>query len=273
MAKSSSKVVNTSSNEEVVTVNLQPLLMPMAIVLSTLIFTIGFVVGMDKLAKGISGEIEVSNNDDNDTVGDTGDTGNTAPTVVEEGKVSIDDDPYLGDKDNAKIAIVEFSDFQCPFCGRFYSDTHDQIVSEYVESGDAIFVYRDYPLSFHPQAEISAIASECVFEQEGNDGFWTYADKLFNLFNGGGTPTNEDLADMAEEVGADRGDFEECLENDDIKAEVTADMNDGSAAGISGTPGFIIGTLDEDGNVDGEIVSGAQPFSTFQAAIDRQLNK
>src|SRR5688500_745040 len=173
MAKNATKVSNTSSaNEEVVTVNLQPLLMPLAIVFSTLIFTIGFVVGMDKLAKGISGEIEVSgnnNNNDNDTGDTAGDTGNPTPSVIEEGKVSIDDDPYLVDKDNAKLAIVEFSDFQCPFCGRFYTDTHDQLISEYVDNGDAILVYRDYPLSFHPQAEISAIAAECVHEQEGND--------------------------------------------------------------------------------------------------------
>ncbi len=94
-------------------------------------------------------------------------------------KVSIDDDPYLGDKDKVKVALVEFSDFECPFCQKFHNDTFEQIISDYVDSGKIIYVYRDFPLSFHePKASEAANAANCVQKVAGNEKYFEFS-KLY----------------------------------------------------------------------------------------------
>lgn len=93
--------------------------------------------------------------------------------------VSIDGDPILGNKDKAKVAIVEFSDFECPFCQRFHNDTFDQLIENYVDKGDVIYVYRDFPLSFHePKASEAASAANCVQKVAGDEKFFEFS-KLY----------------------------------------------------------------------------------------------
>lgn len=110
----------------------------------------------------------------------------------ETAKVDIDDDPIKGNKDTAKVAVVEFSDYECPFCQRFHNDTYDQIISKYVDSGDVIYVYRDFPLSFHePKASEAASAANCVREVAGDDKYYEFA-KLYyeqTISNGEGLPS------------------------------------------------------------------------------------
>jgi len=94
-------------------------------------------------------------------------------------KVSIDDDPVKGNKDKAKVAIVEFSDFECPYCQRFHKETIDQIISNYVDNDKIIYVYRDFPLSFHePKASEAAVAANCVRKVAGDDKFFEFS-KLY----------------------------------------------------------------------------------------------
>ena len=94
-------------------------------------------------------------------------------------KVGIDDDPILGDKDKAKVAIVEFSDFECPFCQKFHKETFNQLIEDYVDSGKAIYVYRDFPLSFHePKASEAASAANCVQEVAGDEKYFEFS-KLY----------------------------------------------------------------------------------------------
>lgn len=107
-------------------------------------------------------------------------------------KVSIDDDPIKGNRDNAKVAIVEFSDFECPFCQKFHGETYDQIISEFIDSGKAIYVYRDYPLSFHePKASEASIAASCVKQIAGDDKFYEFSKIYYErtLSNGEGLPS------------------------------------------------------------------------------------
>ena len=107
-------------------------------------------------------------------------------------KVKIDDDPLLGNKDKAKVAIVEFSDFECPFCQRFHTDTFDQIVSDYVEDNTAIYVYRDFPLSFHePKASEAANAANCIREVAGDEKFFEFSRIYYanTQSNGSGLPS------------------------------------------------------------------------------------
>ncbi|MBR9699110.1 DsbA family protein [Candidatus Woesearchaeota archaeon] len=168
----------------------------------------------------------------------------------------VDDDAVKGDPD-APVTIVEFGDFECQFCDKFYSQTLDRIQTEYIDTGKVKFVYRDFPLSFHPNAQKAAEAAECAGDQ---DKFWEMHDKLFDEGAAGGVTS---FKSFASDLGLDTGDFNDCLDSDTHAAEVQKDMRDGSAAGIRGTPGFII---------NGELLSGAQPFAAFQAAIEKALN-
>jgi len=168
----------------------------------------------------------------------------------------VDDDPFLGDED-APLTIIEFSDFQCPFCGRFKSQTLGQIIETYVDTGKVKFVYRDFPLSsIHPLAQKAAEASECADDQGK---FWEYHDLIFEKQ---GSLSLSNLKSWAVELGLNSAEFDSCLDSGKHAKEVADDLSDASRAGGRGTPFFIVGT---------QTLSGAQPFSAFQQAIESQL--
>jgi protein-disulfide isomerase len=168
----------------------------------------------------------------------------------------IDDDPFLGDED-APLTIVEFSDFQCPFCARFRSQTFDQLKSEYIDTGKVKFVYRDFPLhSIHSEAGKSAEAAQCANDQGK---FWEYHDKIFENQQ---SLSNSNYKQWATDLGLDSSKFNECLDSGKYTNEVANDLKDATATGGRGTPYFLVGN---------QPLSGAQPFSAFQALIDSQL--
>jgi len=172
-------------------------------------------------------------------------------------KTLSDDDPFLG-KDDAPVIMVEFSDYECPFCARFYKQTLPQIKSKYIDTGKVKFVYRDYPLSFHPQAEPAALAANCAGEQGK---YFEFHDKVFDV-GGAAGKSNTDYKKWVEELGLDTAAWEECIVDPAQKQEIQKDFLDGGAAGVTGTPGFII---------NGKLVSGAQPFSAFEQVIEAAL--
>lgn len=170
-------------------------------------------------------------------------------------KVLADDDTIKGEVD-APVTIVEWSDFECPFCARFYSQTLPSIQEEYIDTGKVKFVHRDFPLGFHANAQKAAEAAECAGEQGK---YWEMHDRLYEDGVKGGVTQYKAIA---EELGLDQADFDECLDSGAMAEEVKKDMADGQANGIKGTPGFII---------NGKAVSGAQPFENFKAIIDAEL--
>ncbi|MGI0063573.1 MAG: DsbA family protein [Nitrosopumilaceae archaeon] len=182
--------------------------------------------------------------------------------------VSLDDDPVKGDP-NAPITIVEFSDFQCPFCARFFTTTFPLIEKNYIETGKVKFVYRDFPIpSIHQNAIPAAIAAECADEQGM---FWEYHDKIFenqilwqDLDNQNVVRTFEQFA---KELALDTDTFNTCLESAKYLDEVQNDLNDGISYGVAGTPGFFIGNE----KIGYGMVSGAQPYAAFQQVLDQVL--
>lgn len=190
-------------------------------------------------------------------------------------KVSLDDDPYLGDPEKAKVAIVEFSDYECPFCKRYFEETYPQIKKNYVDTGKVVYVFRDYPLSFHnPNATDQAIAGECVQEIGGNKKYFDFHSEVFTQTTSNKGLSKDKLYDIAEEIGVDSKDFKSCLDSEKYSGEVQDDLNAGANVGIDGTPGFVVGLLNEESNeVDGKLVVGAQPYQVFEEAIEEQLSK
>lgn len=187
-------------------------------------------------------------------VGKIGMDGSTTTKVQ---AASIDGVAMKGDP-NAPVTITEWSDFECPFCGRFYSDTLPQIEEQYIKTGKVNLVYKDYPLSFHPNAQKAAEAGKCALEQDPEK-FWLLHDKIFQNQQNLNTAN---LKQWAAEIGLDSSEFNECLDSGRMASVVQAEMQEGQQKGVRGTPGFLVGD---------QLVSGAQPFAVFQQAIEAQL--
>ncbi len=182
------------------------------------------------------------------------------------------EDHILGNPD-APVKLVEFSDFECPFCKRFHR-TMKRLMDEYGKDGKVAWVYRHFPLdSLHSKARKEAQAAECANELGGNEAFWAFSDRLFEV-----TPANDrlDLAllpQIAQEIGLDRAAFEACLEGDSrggkYAAHIEADVQDAIASGGTGTPYSLV--IAPNGKTFP--INGAQPYAAVKAIIDLALKE
>ncbi|MDE0266547.1 MAG: thioredoxin domain-containing protein [Thaumarchaeota archaeon] len=188
------------------------------------------------------------------------------PTI----RISADDDPTIGDAD-APITIIEFSDFQCPFCARFSSQTLPSIQEEYIDKGLVKLVYRDFPLQhIHPNAAVTALAAECADDQGGFKGMHDILFEKQGEWNRAGPQDIiELLSGYASDTGIDAAEFEECVVMGTHVEDIRGDLEDGRAYGVTGTPGFFIGN-DDVGYVS---IEGAQPYDVFKRIIDSQLER
>lgn len=175
------------------------------------------------------------------------------PEEITRFNITADDDPFKGPED-APIVIIEFSDYQCPYCAQFYSNTLNPLLARYPDQ--IKFVFRDFPLdSIHPQATQAAVAANCAGQQGL---YWEMHDLIFTnqqLLPGGMTP-------FAEELGLDMATFETCMNDQDQVAEVQGDLVTAAEIGVRGTPTFFI---------NGRPLVGAQPLSVFIDVIEEEL--
>jgi protein-disulfide isomerase len=186
-----------------------------------------------------------------------------APVVDERVKLPLVSGFSLG-KPDAPVTIVEYTDLQCPFCKRFNDTTFADLKKTYIDTGKVRFVTKDYPLDFHPFAKKAAAASRCGGEQGK---FWevrkvlvTNADKL----------GDDMIAATARDLKLDMKKFQTCLGRQDVQADIQKDLQEGSAAGVNGTPTFVIGATSA-GEMDGVRLVGAQPLAAFEAKIKQLL--
>lgn len=188
-----------------------------------------------------------------------------APQIFQ---ASLDDDPFKGNPD-APVTVVEFSDFQCPFCSRFYDQTLPALEENYINTGQVKLVYKDFPLdNLHPNARPSHIAAECADEQGK---FWDYHDVLFENQAEWNRLSSDDLSSQlnqyATSLGLESASFAACLTSQEMADEVNADYLQALSYGATGTPTFFIGN-EKNGFIK---LVGAQPFAAFQRVIDSQL--
>ncbi len=174
--------------------------------------------------------------------------------------------PYLGDP-NAPITLVEFGDYQCFFCNKFFHDTEQKLLENYVDTGKVKIIFKDFTI-IGPDSTTAAHAAHCADDQGL---FWEYHDTLYNNWNGenNGWASSENLLRMAHDVGLDIDEFTDCMLNEIHTQIISARNNDARTLGLTGTPGFfVIGPNDQVTKIP-----GAQPFEVFQKIFDSELEK
>ncbi len=185
-----------------------------------------------------------------------------APVPGAKVNVAVGNFPIMGNKD-AKVTIIEFADFRCPFCEQFFTNTEPQIIKDYVDTGKVKFTFRNFAF-LGPASTVAANAAECANDQGK---FWDFYSYLYKnqppetdttMYN------TDTLTQAAVSLGMNDSQFRSCLDNKTDDAKVSKDMADGQAAGVSGTPTFFI---------NGISLVGAQPYSAFKQIIDQELAK
>lgn len=228
-------------------------------VLATLLVVAAFLLGIlitkvQYLEKG--GTPTIVQNDQ------VGTTGNTPPAAGQKVDVGVGHFPAQGDP-NAKIKIVEFADFRCPFCEQFYKESESQIINDYVKTGKAVLYFRHFAF-LGPASVVAANAAECANEQGK---FW----EMHNYFFDNQPPesdtsmyTVDKLTGVAGTLGMDTNKFSTCLTANTYQKNVDKDQSEGQTAGVSGTPTMFI---------NGVAIVGAEPYATIKTQIDQELSK
>lgn len=184
-------------------------------------------------------------------------------TLEEVNGVSMDAAPNMGDTQESRVIIVEFSDYQCPFCKKYFDESFAKIRDTYVNSGKVLYAFRDYPLGSHPQALITAEAANCANEQGK---FWEMHDMLFGRqeewsYN---EKAREVLIGFADGLKLDIDQFTKCLDSEKYLLKIREHIADGQKYKVTGTPTFFI---------NNKKVLGAQKFETFAQIIESELKK
>lgn len=168
---------------------------------------------------------------------------------------SAKDDPALG-SETAPVVIVEFADYQCGYCRQWYQEVYSKVMAEY---GDRIrFIFRDYPLDFHPDSQPAAEAANCAGEQGR---YWEYQ---YQMWGPGDALDSASLRRYAQAAGVNLSEFDACVRENRYAEEIQQDMLDGMRNGVNGTPAFLI---------NGRLIPGALPYDTFSALIEQELKQ
>jgi protein-disulfide isomerase len=178
--------------------------------------------------------------------------------------MSVSPDWHSIGKNDAPVTIVEFADYQCPFCKNFHTSAFSEVKKNYIDTGKVRFVSRDLPLDFHPLAMKAAVASLCAADQGK---YWEMRDALIS-----NSPelSPEALLKYAQGLSPDMNSFRACLDSGKHKSEIQKDLADAAALNISGTPTFVLGKTSRD-KLNGLVLVGAQSYSTFDSAIQQAL--
>lgn len=250
---------STPKNPAAQTVQRGKLLVPLSIVAA------GVIIAGAIVYVGLAGKKVAGTNTSNTANTVTVDVSKMVPQKLNFNPIS-DKDHLRGSKD-APIKIIEYSDFECPFCKRF-TVTLDQLTSEYEDS--IAIVYRNFPIdSLHKRARNEAMAAECVASLGGNDAYWKYHDLIFSKTNSNDGLDPALLPQFATQVGVDEAAFTKCLSTNTFAERIQADEQDAVRAGAQGTPySILIGPTG-----DTIPISGAQPAATISTLIEQQLKK
>lgn len=225
-----------------------------------LLTLIGFIFLAVVMMKGIDLGSDTSTTKTGTTTTTTTNTNTAAaaaqPTLVDAANITIEEGDYVRGNPDAKVTMVEFTDLECPFCKKF----HPSIKNTFdANKNDVRWVYKHFPLSFHPEAKPAAVASECAGKLGGNDTFWTYVDTLYENQNDLGDALYKQIAG---DLGLNAGEFSTCLTSGEFNAKIAADQKLGQSVGVGGTPSTYVisgGTAEK--------LNGAVPQTQVETAV------
>lgn len=243
-------------NDGEIVINLDTFAIPIAIVVAGLLIAVG--IFFSNKGKDTDTNTDTKGNETTTTTGDEF----TATSTT------IDDDPYLGDKGKVKVAVVEFSDFQCSYCKRHSDEVFPLIKSEYIDTDKIIYVFRDYQF-FGGLSIDAAMGGQCLYELTGKDSS-KYSEYHAGIF---GLTSKDAITTLAKKLGVNESKFTSCMDANKYSEEISKDQTDGTTAGVKGTPGFVVGVLKDDGTVEGKFIGGAYPIESFRTLIDEMLAK
>ncbi len=192
--------------------------------------------------------------------GDSEPSAAPSAAAVEVSSVSFEGEPSAGDS-SAKVTVIEYSDYECPFCSKFFSESYGKLKTEYIDTGKINFIFKDFPLGFHDKAIPAAAAANCVLRDLGNEKYFEMHDMIFSNQR---SLNDANLKVWATELGIDSANYDSCIIDSSIIDEINEDLVEGSALGVSGTPSFFI---------NGKLIVGAQPYSVISAEIERALSE
>lgn len=188
-----------------------------------------------------------------------------AAPVSDKVQMSVAPGWYSLGRDDAPVTMVEFADYQCPFCRKYHAETFAELKKNYIDTGKLRYVSRDLPLEFHPNAPGAAVAARCAGEQKK---FWEMRELM--VANSADL-TNDSLLKYGETINLNMTEFRSCISDKKYVDAVKKDMADAGTLGISGTPSFVIGKTDKN-QISGVRIVGALPYSVFETAIKNQLS-
>ncbi len=194
---------------------------------------------------------------------------NTLPASANVNIIPITSADHILGSPNAPVKIVEFSDLECPAC-QYFHPIMRRIIDEYGKDGKVAWVYRHFPLDqIHPKARKEAEASECVAKLGGEEKFWKFVHRIFEITKGNNTLEESLLAKTAVEVGVDRNSFDTCLASGIFKNKIQSHLDDGVKAGVKGTPYVFIITK------DGITIplNGAYPYENMKTILDTIISE
>jgi len=252
------KAKQESAKSEVIEVNLDSFALPIAIVVA------GLIIALAVFLVNKSSDKEVEETQPTPSVQEQQ---GQAQEEATEGTVSIGDSVTIGNRDKAKVAIVEYSNFGCGYCQRHAVQTFPEIKSKFIDTGEVLYVFKNFPFGESGTAYNGALAFHCVGQLAGADKAVEFHNKAFDF------ASDEDIKNAVVALGVSATKYDSCMADPDTKSAIAAERDEGSGVGITGTPGFVVGKIDKDGKVTGPIVRGALPFSTFEAEINKLSEK
>jgi protein-disulfide isomerase len=181
-------------------------------------------------------------------------------------KMSVGTGWYALGREDAPVTVVEFTDYQCPFCRRFEADSFAQLKKDYIDTGKVRFVSRDLPLDFHPNAPAAAIAARCAGEQHK---FWEMRDAM--MLDTATDLGPDSILKYGQKTNLDMTAFGGCVKDKKYTSAIQKDTADAGALGISGTPSFVIGRTAKD-EIAGVRIVGAVPYTVFDSTIKDLLS-
>ncbi len=188
----------------------------------------------------------------------------SAPSAVEKVSLALGTGWYSMGSDSAPVTVMEFADFQCPYCRRFHTDSFAELKKNYIDTGKVRFISRDLPLDFHPNSMPAALAARCAGEQKK---YWELRDILIVNSN---DLARESIMKYAQQTGLEMTSFTSCLDGQKYKGQIEKDREEAYKLGFSGTPSFLIGKTNGD-KFDGVKLVGALPYATFDSKIHELL--